>query len=58
MKISEQKLLIEPSDIDLPDVEEIGTEEEQQQEAEEDDLFEAPSRQPAVQDFDFGDDFW
>ena len=58
MKISEQKLLIEPGDIDLPDVEEIGTEEEQQQEAEEDDLFEAPSRQPAVQDFDFGDDFW
>ena len=60
MKISEEKLLIEPGDIDLPDVEEIGSEEEQQQQEgeEEDDLFNAPSRQPAVQDFDFGDDFW
>ena len=60
MKISQEKLLIEPEHIDLPDVEDIGTEEEQQSEEEEDDdeLLPNQSRQPAVQDFDFGDDFW
>ena len=60
MKISQEKLLTEPEHIDLPDVEDIGTEEEQQSEEEEDDdeLQPNQSRQPAVQDFDFGDDFW
>ena len=60
MKISQEKLLTEPEHIDLPDVEDIGTEEEQQSEEEEDDdeLLPNQSRQPAVQDFDFGDDFW
>ena len=60
MKISQEKLLTEPEYIDLPDVEDIGTEEEQQSEEEEDDdeLLPNQSRQPAVQDFDFGDDFW
>lgn len=60
MKISQEKLLTEPEHIDLPDVEYIGTEEEQQSEEEEDDdeLLPNQSRQPAVQDFDFGDDFW
>ena len=60
MKISQEKLLTEPDHIDLPDVEDIGTEEEQQSEEEEDDdeLLPNQSRQPAVQDFDFGDDFW
>ena len=60
MKISQEKLLTEPEHIDLPDVEDIGTEEEQQSDEEEDDdeLLPNQSRQPAVQDFDFGDDFW
>ena len=60
MKISQEKLLTEPEHIDLPDVEDIGTEEEQQSEEEKDDdeLLPNQSRQPAVQDFDFGDDFW
>jgi tetratricopeptide (TPR) repeat protein len=60
MKISQEKLLTEPEHIDLPDVEDIGTEEEQQSEEEEDDdeLLPNQSRQPTVQDFDFGDDFW
>ena len=60
MKISQEKLLTEPEHIDLPDVEDISTEEEQQSEEEEDDdeLLPNQSRQPAVQDFDFGDDFW
>lgn len=60
MKISQEKLLTEPERIDLPDVEDIGTEEEQQSDEEEDDdeLLPNQSRQPAVQDFDFGDDFW
>ena len=60
MKISQEKLLTEPEHIDLPDVEDIGTEEEQQSEEEEDndELLPNQSRQPAVQDFDFGDDFW
>ena len=60
MKISQEKLLTEPEHIDLPDVEDIGTEEEQQSGEEEDDdeLLPNQSRQPAVQDFDFGDDFW
>ena len=60
MKISQEKLLTEPEHIDLPDAEDIGTEEEQQSEEEEDDdeLLPNQSRQPAVQDFDFGDDFW
>ena len=60
MKISQEKLLTEPEHIELPDVEDIGTEEEQQSEEEEDDdeLLPNQSRQPAVQNFDFGDDFW
>ena len=59
MKISEQKLLTEPGDIDLPDIEDIGTEEpEMEEEEDDDDLFQDQRRQPRVQDIDFGDDFW
>ena len=58
MKISQEKLLIEPEHIDQPDVEDIGPEEELSTEEDEEDLFPEQTRQPAVQDFDFGDDFW
>ena len=58
MKVSQEKLLIEPEHIDQPDVEDIGPEEELSTEEDEEDLFPEQTRQPAVQDFDFGDDFW
>lgn len=61
MKISEEKLLIEPEGVEAPDIEEIGTspdEEASEDGEEEDDLFSVPKQQPQVQDFDFGDDFW
>lgn len=61
MKISEEKLLIEPEGVEAPDIEDIGTspdEEASEDGEEEDDLFSVPKQQPQVQDFDFGDDFW
>ena len=60
MKISEEKLLIEPDSIEQPDIEETGRpdEEEQQSEEENDELLPTKKTQPKVQDFDFGDDFW
>ncbi|MBQ8988445.1 MAG: hypothetical protein IJ067_01980, partial [Prevotella sp.] len=64
MKISTEKLLIEPGDIDQPDVEEIGSGEEVQpteeggEEDDDDDLFPTQKPRQQVQDFDFGDDFW
>ena len=59
MKISEEKLLIEPEGVTPLDPEDVIEEEQQQEEEEEeDDLFPSQQRQPAVQDIDFGDDFW
>ena len=59
MKISEQKLLIDPAEIEQPDVEDIDVPSEQKTEQEDDDdLFPTEKPQPKVQDFEFGDDFW
>ena len=60
MKISEEKLLIEPEGVTPLDPEDVIEEEQQQEEEEEeeDDLFPNQQRQPKVQDIDFGDDFW
>ena len=61
MKVSTEKLLIIPEDIEQPDIEETGSEERQEQEEEDEDDDILPNDQPRrqqVQDFDFGDDFW
>ena len=59
MKISEQKLLIDPAEIEQMDAEDIDLPSEQNTEQEEeDDLFPNEKSQPKVQDFEFGDDFW
>ena len=60
MKISEEKLLIEPDSIEAPDIEDEGASEEEQLEEGDDteDLFPTQQRQSQVQDIDFGDDFW
>ena len=63
LKVSEEKLLIQPESIEIIDAEDIGTEQEATEEGEEeepddDDLFSAPKRKTQAQDFDFGDDFW
>ena len=61
MKVSKDKLLLIPEDIDQPDVEEIGTPDEQsaEEDTDDDDLFpKTDRRQPQVKDFDFDDDFW
>ena len=59
MKISEQKLLIDPAEIELKDAEDIDVPSEQEEEQEDsDDLFPNEKPQPKVQDFEFGDDFW
>ena len=62
MKVSDEKLLIIPEEIEAPDVEEVGSPEEQPADDDgddDDDLFpQTNSRKVQVQDFDFGDDFW
>ncbi len=58
MKISEQKLLIEPAEIELPDVEDLPSEQQTEQQEDDDDLFPNEKTQQKVQDFEFGDDFW
>ena len=64
MKVSKEKLLLIPDDIDQPDVEEIGTPVEQPAEEaddddSDDDLFQPSNRRtPQVKDFDFDEDFW
>ena len=57
MKVSQEKLLIEPGETEFPDIEEVGSQEEQPTE-ETDDLFPEETKKAKVQDFDFGDDFW
>lgn len=56
MKVSEQKLLIEPAEIEQTDAEDVETPEAQEEDT--DDLFPMEKTQPKVQDFEFGDDFW
>ena len=58
MKISEQKLLIEPAEIELPDVEDLPSEQQPELQEDDDDLFPNEKPQQKVQDFEFGDDFW
>ena len=56
MKISDEKLLIRPEEIDIKDPEDIGTE---QTGTEKKEVKEAKTPQKKkVEDFDFGDDFW
>jgi hypothetical protein len=56
MKVSEQKLLIEPAEIEQTDAEDVETPDTQEEDN--DDLFPTENAQPKVQDFEFGDDFW
>ena len=65
MKVSTEKLLIIPEDIEQPDIEEIGSPHDEQESGEEeeegDDDFILPNagqKKVEVKDFDFGDDFW
>ena len=58
MKISEQKLLIEPAEIELPDVEDLPSEQQTEQQEDDDDLFPNEKPQQKVQDFECGDVFW
>jgi hypothetical protein len=58
MKISEEKLLIEPAEIEQPDVEDLPSEQPTEQQEDDDDLFPNEKPQQKVQDFEFGDDFW
>ena len=64
MKVSEEKLLIQPDSIEIIDAEDVAEPEEEGQETEEasgsddDDLFPGNKPKQEVQDFDFGDDFW
>ena len=59
MKISEQKLLIDPAEIEQQDAEDIYVPEEQPaNEEEDDDLFPSEKSQPQVKDFEFDEDFW
>ena len=58
MKVSEQKLLIDPAEIEQKDAEDIPSEQQTQQAEEEDDLFPTEKSQPQVKDFEFDEDFW
>ena len=57
MKVSEKKLLIEPTEIEHTDAEDV-MEPEVPSSEQGDDLFPTERPQPKVQDFEFGDDFW
>mgnify|MGYP002857805532 CR=1 FL=1 len=66
MKISSEQLLIQPAEIEAPDIEDTGgpaedaeQNEEEGDEEEEDDVLPGTKQQKKkVTDFDFGDDFW
>ena len=67
MKVSQEQLLIQPEDIEAPDIEEEGTpaeddletdETSEEEETEDDILPDKPAQKKQVEDFDFGDDFW
>ena len=57
MQISKEKLLLIPENMEQPDIEEMDTIDEQE---EQDEFMPQKSQQPQqqVKDFDFGDDFW
>ena len=60
MKVSDEKLLIIPDEIEAPDVEEVGSPEDLSTDDDgndNDDLF-PQTNSRKVKDFDFGDDFW
>ena len=57
MKVSEKKLLIEPTEIEHTDAEDV-MEPEVPSSEQGDDLFPTERPQPQVQDFEFEDDFW
>ena len=59
MEVSKEQLLTEPEHTDMPDIEDMGEEEEEGTSGnDDDDLFQNQPRQTKAQDFDFGDDFW
>ena len=56
MKISDEKLLIHPEELDIKDPEDIGTEQSGTEKKEVNET--KTSQKKKVEDFDFGDDFW
>ena len=60
MKISQEKLLIQPAEIEQTDAEDLGTEPQETEEREAEDNKTNPQKtqKKKVDDFDFGDDFW
>ena len=56
MKISEEKLLIRPEELEIKDPEDISEEEAGPQEEQQEDT--KTTQKKKVEDFDFGDDFW
>ena len=59
MKVSQEKLLIQPADIEQTDAEDLETEPLETDEGEEDDdTIPQKTQKKKVEDFDFGDDFW
>ena len=56
MKISDEKLLIRPEEIEIKDPEDIGTEKTETEQNE--DKKANTTQKKKVEDFDFGDDFW
>ena len=56
MKISEEKLLIRPEELEIKDPEDISEEETGPQEEQQEDT--KTTQKKKVEDFDFGDDFW
>jgi hypothetical protein len=60
MKISQEKLLIQPADIEQTDAEDQGTDlqDTEERETEDDKTNPQKTQKKKVDDFDFGDDFW
>ena len=60
MPISKEKLLIIPEEMEQPDIEDIGKDQDTEEEEEKEDEFMPANKQQKqqVKDFDFGDDFW
>jgi tetratricopeptide (TPR) repeat protein len=60
MKISQEKLLIQPTDIEQTDAEDLDSEspEADEGETEDDKTILQKTQKKKVEDFDFGDDFW
>jgi hypothetical protein len=58
LSISKEKLLLNPESIDQPDIEDMVEPVQKGKEEEETEAPQQNQRKKAVQDFDFGDDFW